>query len=71
MVFTMMAISCRERNDDPTIHSASEVEDKYLDLDQLGNVLKKLSELIPGMYFTLTWCIVSLLLFCQIYTEEK
>lgn len=40
----------RRKDDPPTIHSDPEVEDGYLNLKELGSVLKKLSEIMPGEY---------------------
>lgn len=39
---------CRQHSGPPVIHADSKAEERYLNLEQLGMVLKGLSEFFPG-----------------------
>lgn len=44
---------CRCHGGPPTIHAGSKAEDRYLNLEQLGKVLKTLCDALPGKFWIL------------------
>lgn len=48
-IYDLFALEFRKHDGNPTIYSDPDAEDRYLELEHLGEVLKKLSSELPGM----------------------